>query len=322
MIYLNKQHIERININWNDIITLFEKTVYSLKSGDYSQPIKPYLKFEEPNNRIIAMPAFIGSNINASGLKWIASFPDNLSKGFARAHSVTVLNDVNSGRPLSLINTAHVSAIRTAGVSGLLIKSFLTERKIKDINVGIIGFGPIGQMHLNMINALIGSNVKKVRIYDSLKVNTDFVPNDIKDCLEICNCWEDVYKASDIFITCTVSSKGYINQKPKDGALLLNVSLRDFTPEILNYTSSIIVDSWEEVCRENTDIEFMHIERGLQKSDTKSIVDIVCDNGMGTFPIEEAIMFNPMGMAVFDIATANHFYLKALEDNIGIKLED
>jgi len=97
--------------------------------------------------------------------------------------------------------------------------------------------------------------------------------------------------------------------------------LRDYKTNILNYTKAIIVDDWEEVCREKTDIETMHKERGLKKEDTKSIVDVVCHNAMASYPKDEAIMFNPMGMAVFDIATGRYYLDLAKKKGLGLELE-
>ncbi len=124
------------------------------------------------------------------------------------------------------------------------------------------------------------------------------------------------------FITCTVSAEGYIDKKPKDGALLLNVSLRDFKPDILEYTKTLVVDNWEEVCREKTDVERMHLERGLQKEDTVLIADVVIRGALQNFPYDKAILFNPMGMAIFDVVIAAYYYQRARENEIGVLLED
>ena len=81
------------------------------------------------------------------------------------------------------------------------------------------------------------------------------------------------------------------------------------------------MDDWEEVCREKTDIEMMHIERGLQEKDTKNIADVVFHDAMAAWPKEMPIMFNPMGMAVFDIATGRYFIDKAKALKVGQELE-
>lgn len=324
MLYLDENHIDKLGIDWNETVNTLEEAVKSLSEGDFSQPIKPYVKFQNPKNRIIAMPAFVGGNIDYSGIKWIASFPDNIGKSIPRAHSVTILNDSDTGKPVSIINTAKVSGIRTASVSGLVIKKYLENKEKSEIfDVGILGFGPIGQLHLKMVSALLKDKINKIRIFDIRPIEENLLADLPKDLnIEVCTSWEDVYTNSNIFITCTVSSKGYINKKPRDGALLLNVSLRDFTPDILNYTRSIVVDDWEEVNRESTDIYEMSTTRGLKREETKSIVEVVCSDALRHFSREEAIMFNPMGMAVFDIAIAAHYYNIALIEGVGINLQN
>jgi ornithine cyclodeaminase len=89
----------------------------------------------------------------------------------------------------------------------------------------------------------------------------------------------------------------------------------------MDLTKAIIVDDWEEVCREKTDIEMMHLERGLQEKDTKNIADVVFHNAMAGYPKDEPILFNPMGMAVFDIATGRYYMEKARSMKVGLELE-
>lgn len=139
---------------------------------------------------------------------------------------------------------------------------------------------------------------------------------------KIVDSYEQAYEDADIFITCTVSKERYVDKKPKDGALLLNISLRDFTPAILDYNPLVIVDNWEEVCRENTDIEVMHRENNLQQEDSLSIVDVVCNRILQEQPLERTIFFNPMGMAIFDVAISSYYYRLAQKNGIGVQLED
>ena len=80
--------------------------------------------------------------------------------------------------------------------------------------------------------------------------------------------WQHVYKECDLIITCTVSKERYIDIPPSAGSLLLDVSLRDFKSEAISGIKAIVVDDWDEVCRENTDIELLHLQRGLTKDQT------------------------------------------------------
>ena len=116
MYYLNSQHLDTIGRNWKDLAKVIEKAIICLGNQEFAQPVKPYLRYKDKVNRIIAMPAFIGGDINFSGIKWIASFPKNFQKGLKRAHSVSILNEADSGVPVCTINTTLISGIRTAAV--------------------------------------------------------------------------------------------------------------------------------------------------------------------------------------------------------------
>jgi len=122
-------------------------------------------------------------------------------------------------------------------------------------------------------------------------------------------------------MTCTVADKPYIHGAPKAASLHLNVSLRDYKTDVYpHFENAIFVDDWEEVCRENTDIENMHLENGLQKEDTYDIIDMIREETLTQLPEEQAIIFNPMGMGIFDIAIGTYFYEKAKTEDVGTAL--
>ncbi|WP_435261615.1 2,3-diaminopropionate biosynthesis protein SbnB [Tenacibaculum sp. nBUS_03] len=321
MIYLGEQNIKDIDLNWEQNIKAIEMATRCIESNDIAQPIKPYLRYGDLKNRIIAMPAFVGGKINRSGIKWIASFPDNPQKGIARAHSVIVLNEAETGKPVSIINSGSISAIRTASVSGLMIKKFMELKRHKSVKVGLIGFGPIGQYHLEMCNELLGESLEEVLLYDLKNISKDDINSSIEEKISIVNSWEEAYANADIFITCTVSKEPYIDKKPKDSSLHLNVSLRDYKTDVFPwFEKSMVVDDWNEVCRENTDIEMFHKVNHLEESQVSYMQDVL--NGFfETLDDKQPIMFNPMGMAVFDMAIAGHYLNLAKQTEEGVLLE-
>lgn len=319
MIYLTHRNIEKIGVDWPALVGVIEDSLKAIGAEDFSQPIKPYLRYKELRNRIIAMPAYVGANFNLAGIKWIASFPGNLELGIPRAHSVTVLNDADTGKPLCVINTTLVSEIRTAAVSGLMIREYLSRfSEDEDVTVGITGLGPIGRIHINLVLALLGSRLSKLLLYDIRPVG-DIVSGDRSGTTEIriCNSWEEAYRTADIFIACTVSQHRYIDKEPKRGSLQLNVSLRDYVPQYRQYVDMIVADSWEEVCRENTDIELMNKIAGLRREEVHLLKDVLLSNMIRNASRDAVIMFNPMGMAVFDIAIAGYYYNEARRMQIG-----
>lgn len=322
MIYLNNENINALNQSWERNIAVIKAATECIGVKDTVQPIKPYLRYGDSKNRIIAMPAFVGGTINKSGIKWIASFPDNIRKGIARAHSVIVLNEAETGIPVGILNSGSISAIRTASVSGFMVQQFLEQRPSENLTIGIVGFGPIGQYHLSMCQALFGDKIAHVLLYDLSKIDQDAIPEEVKEKVTIVQNWEQAYSSADIFITCTVSKDRYIDKKPKNGSLHLNVSLRDYKTDVFKwFKNAMVVDDWEEVCRENTDIEMFHKTNGLDREEVTMIHDLLSKDYLASIDAEQAVMFNPMGMAAFDIAMANHYVSLAHETQTGVLLE-
>ncbi len=322
MIYLNDKDVNQLNKDWASNVKIIEAATQCIGANDTVQPIKPYLRYGDLTNRIIAMPAFVGGNINTSGIKWIASFPNNIQKGIARAHSVIVLNEAGTGQPVGIINSGAISAIRTSSVSGFVMKQFIESRDAKGLKVGIVGFGPIGQYHLNMCGAIFNDKIDQVYLHDLREVDTSIIDSNIREKVKLVDSWNAAYEDADIFITCTVSKDRYIDQQPKPGSLHLNVSLRDYKPDVYQwFKQAMVVDDWEEVCRENTDIEAFHKTHGLTEDNTKSIQDLLTPDFFDSLSPDQPIMFNPMGMAAYDIAIASHYLNKARETKSGVLLQ-
>ena len=321
MIYLSEKDLLALGKNWNELASVIEDTTSLLRKNDFSQPVKPYLRYRNMSNRIIAMPAFVGGEVDMAGIKWIASFPANIDSGLSRAHSVTILNEADTGRPLAIINTTLISAIRTAAVSAFFIRSIVGRRSPgKKYNIGITGFGIIGRTHLEMIRCLLGQQVGDVFVYDIRQNAVADITAAAGGKVIVAESWQEAYEQADIFLTCTVSKGRYIDLPPRAGSLQLNVSLRDYMPCLRDAMHYIFVDNWEEVCRENTDIEKMHTETSLLKEDTLDITELLDDRQPEWADDSAVVMFNPMGMAVFDIAVAAWYYQQAKRNNTGLIL--
>lgn len=321
MLYLNDEHVIGLNADWNELCSTIEEAVGCIARNDYAQPVKPYLRYRNLVNRIIAMPAFAGGNINSAGIKWIASFPGNIEKGIRRANSVTILNEGDTGIPYCIFNTPVVSGLRTAAVTGLVMRKWLEKQKQdRTYTVGMTGFGPIGKLHMDMAFTLLGDKLREFRIYDLRPVDINTIPEQYRSRVKISGSWEEAFDGADIFMTCTVSKAPYIDRAPVKGSLQLNVSLRDYKDSWMSFADVILVDDWEEVNREKTDIEMMHLNQGLKKEGVFEIASLLEADFFSRFGPEAVYMFNPMGMAVFDIATAHFLYKMAKERKAGVEL--
>ena len=318
MLYVSKNEADQVPLNWQELLNTIEQATSVIVTGDNSEPEHPFVDFPDPANRIIALPSYVGGEINVAGIKWIASFPDNINHGVPRANSVTILNSTENGIPFAIFNTTLLSIVRTSSVTGTVLRKFFEFRNEK-LNVGIIGFGPIGQMHYRMLCEGFGHYINEVKIYDLRKIDYNFnvsIPTKFVDS------WQEAYEDSDVFINATVTKERYVEGKPKDGALLADISLRDYKVDIFEHVKDgIIVDDWDQVCRKNTDIEWFHKEKGLQRDQVYTIADTIQDKVFGKVDANN-FFFSPFGTAAYDMAIGKYYYEKVKELGLGTELED
>jgi ornithine cyclodeaminase len=171
-----------------------------------------------------------------------------------------------------------------------------------------------------MLHELLGDAIAEIVLYDVRGIDPETIDEAFREKTFVAGSWREAYAAATVFVTCTSSLEPYIDLPPAPGSLHLNVSLRDYRAECCDYfRGGIIVDDWTEVCREKTDIEMMHLHRNLNREDTRSIADVVERGVLGVGP-EVPVFFNPMGMAVFDIAIATYYCRLASRQHIGVML--
>lgn len=320
MLYLNDDHLRRLGIDWPRLREIVEATLALLGGPDVVQPLKPYLRYRDPANRIIAMPAFVGGDANVSGIKWIASFPGNVKQGLPRAHGTIVLNDTATGAPVAIVCGGLLNEFRTAAVSAAMLRAYLSLNRRDKYRIGVIGWGPIGRRQLEMALDALGERTESVRLYDRRGIVAGSAEETSRSLATICASWQDAYRESDIVITGTSATERYIDLPPLPGALLLNVSLRDYLPSAVRAVKAVVIDDWREACRENTDIEMLHLREGLTEERAITLKEAVHGRRLKGLDPGEPIFFNPMGMAAFDMAIAAYYWREAERRGIGIRL--
>jgi len=115
---------------------------------DHGRSVNPdsyFLRFPgKPDCRIIALPAYLGNGFDVAGLKWIASYPANIQRGFPRASAVLVLNSYDTGYPFAILESSVISAARTAA-SAVLAAHWLGGQSCRAHSLGIVGTGFIAR---------------------------------------------------------------------------------------------------------------------------------------------------------------------------------
>src|SRR5215510_14455722 len=132
---------EVIRAHRTECIDVVRDAYLAHAQGRSVNPESLFLRFtDKPDSRIIALPAFLGDGFGVAGIKWIASYPGNIQRGFPRASAVLVLNSYETGYPFAILESSIISASRTAA-SAALAADWLGGRTKWTRSLGVVGTG-------------------------------------------------------------------------------------------------------------------------------------------------------------------------------------
>lgn len=292
-------------------------------AGRIDQPLKPYVRplgreKERIGGRFIAMPAFVGEPIIAAGVKWIAGFPANVERGLPRASGLMVINCVETGRPLAVLECGTLSARRTAAVARLAIEHLGPTTR----TIAIIGAGPIARSVIDSIRCDAGM-ARLIRVYDldhsrlvrlvSGLADTNGCPVEAAETLEGC------VGETSVVVTATTATRGYLcPEHMPECRLIVALSLEDCTPELFLGSDKVVVDDFDQACREEKLLHRLVQEGRFSREKIHAeLGEIVTGRKPGRESDTERVYANMMGMAVEDIAVGHAVYRAALAQGIG-----
>jgi ornithine cyclodeaminase/alanine dehydrogenase-like protein (mu-crystallin family) len=161
MLVLGREELESLDLTWTDVVDVLDDAFRQKAAGLVQNPPKPAVR-PRPDAFINAMPAYLGGSDRA-GIKWVAGYEQNRSKGMPYIHGVFVLTDAETGRPLALIDGGWVTEMRTAGVSGVVMRHVPDEPR----RLAIVGAGAQGRRHLELLLEL-RPGIEQVRVFDAV----------------------------------------------------------------------------------------------------------------------------------------------------------
>ena len=322
---LTHQHMETILHHNEEAIIMAVKRAYeSHRAGESSLPHSSFLLFpQQPKNRIIALPAYLGGTTNLAGIKWIASFPDNHTLGLDRASAVIIVNSMETGRPLAILEGSIISKQRTAASAALAARYLHKDGQSKIL--GLIGTGVINFEILRFLR-IVYPSLCQVVLYDlSIQRAEEFQLRchhyDAELEVIIVSSYEDVFRKASLVSIATTSPQPYIHQLPDDHMTqtILHISLRDLAPEIILQATNV-VDDIDHVARAQTSIHLTEQQAGHRDFIYSTLADITSNRVPRPADEQSLIIFSPFGLGVLDLAVSNIVLEQALREDVGYNI--
>lgn len=292
-----------------EVMEAVRRAYLAFAAGDGSLPHSTFLRFPgNDRDRIIALPAYLGDGFEVAGVKWIASFPDNVPRGMARASAVMVLNSCSTGRPEAVLEGSLISAWRTAASAALAART-LPPAGGPPARVGLVGAGVINrEVARFLLHALPG--IGEVRLHDLDRARAEAAAallaerhpglatgvaaslvELLADCPLVCFATTAVRPHVDDLAPCPA------------GATVLHVSLRDLAPEVI-LAADNVVDDPDHVCRERTSVHLAAERTGNRSFIRATLAQALAGAAPPKADPAAVTVFSPFGLGVLDLAVA------------------
>jgi len=322
ILWLNRKEVEKL-LDMKGTIKVVEEAFRQHGLKKVQMPSKLYLYFKNHNGDLRTMPAYLEEQ-DITGVKIVNVHPDNPKKGLPTVMALVILNSTETGAPLAIMDGTYLTDMRTGAAGGIAVKH-LARKNAK--TVGFVGTGNQARTQLLAINEII--DIHKIKttstsekqtptFKDEMELITECEISAKKTIKEVCDC--------DILVT-TTPSRGPIlmDEWILEGTHINAIGAdapgkEELDPRILK-RARVVVDDISQASHSG-EIN-VPISKGLL-----SEKDIFCELGEVITGRKKArtkdsgvTVFDSTGLAIQDVATANMVYQKALEQKIGVKLQ-
>lgn len=312
---ISKADVQNV-LDMKKSIELVEKVYEAHGHNEVNMPAKITLDTGESNDwppyggSYNAMPAYIGQDVDISGIKWVWGFNDNAKKGLPYIGGVIILNEARTGEILAIMDGSFITDIRTGASAGVASKYLVR----KDAKVaGIIGAGVQGRMNARAI-AEACENLEEIKVSDlyweaavkcaeELNQELSVKVTPVKTNQACC-------EGSDLIITVTIANEPLVMKEwVKKGCTVMSLgSFQELDENIPLTCDKLIVDSWAQNAHRGELLKLVHEGRITEENIHAEMPEIVVGRKTGRENDDEIICASIIGMGSTDIGTAGQLY--------------
>ena len=317
LLYLSRRDVESLALPMADVIAAVEGAFREKGSGTAEMPPKPGVH-PGPDSFIHAMPAYL-RGMRAAGLKWVSGFPGNQARGLPYIAGLFVLNDVETGFPLAVMDCTWITGARTGAATAVAAKHLARPESSA---VGILACGVQGRTNLEALACVF--RLTRVHAYDIVPERAARYAEEMRAKLDLdvvaVTGPEQAVRGMDLVVTSGPILKHPTPTIPAGwldpGAFASPVDFDSYwTPEALAEVHCFATDDVAQMTYYREVGYFAHTPEPYA-----DLGEIVTGAKPGRTSAGQRTMSMNLGLAIEDVATARILYERAVARGVGVRL--
>jgi ornithine cyclodeaminase len=320
MIYLNSEDIIK-SITLDECMDAVEDAYRMYANNEYNMPDR--LQVENNDLTSLYMPCFTKESF---GTKILTVAPNNAKINKTVIDGIMLVNDINTGEVVCMMDGKTLTAIRTGAVGGVGVRH-TTSKDAK--SVGLIGTGVQG--FYQIIYACKARNIENIYLYNRTKEKAinlkKELEKELKDInIHIAETSRDLVQNSEIIITATTSYQPVIEEDKEllKGKHIIAIGsykpdMRELPDALLEIVDTVVIDT--DFAKQESGDLYIPIQKGLINDDAiKNMGEFLKENDNIDLK-ERTTLYKSVGMGLFDMVVANKIYKKSIEKKTGQHIE-
>lgn len=255
------------------------------------------------------------------GHKWICCFPDNPRQGLLSVMGKIVLNDVDTGEELAVLDGAYITGYRTGAAGGLGVRYLARPEASR---LGLVG---AGEQARTQIAAIVRVRpITEITIYSRTPERARSLEDEIRRAYNLTvratTSLEEAVRGQDIVVTVTPSTIPLVRREWVAPGTHINAfgadaaGKQELDPAILTAAKVVVDDVVQalEVGELN-----VPVSRGQFRHEQiyATLGEVVVGKKAGRTSPEEITVFDATGLSVQDLTLAYAIYRRAEERGLG-----
>ena len=272
-----------------ELIPAMQQALMDFSAGKVTQPVRQVISVDSSGGFYGIMPALTPDGL---GQKIVTFYPPNASKDIPTHMALIVLNEIETGAPLAIMDGRLITEMRTAAVSAVATR-LLSSPEAKTL--AILGSGVQARSHVEALRMV--RQFEEIRVWSPTQEHAERFAEEIGATAMAA---EQAVRGTDVIVTVTSSQTPVLKGAwLKPGAHVNAIGAcrpdwRELDDEAMR--NVLFVDSREAALKESGDVIL---------SGTKIYAELG-EALAGKIPprAAETTIFKSLGMAVEDIAAA------------------
>jgi ornithine cyclodeaminase/alanine dehydrogenase-like protein (mu-crystallin family) len=291
----------------------------SLARGELFNPLRSIARPPDAGTLLGLMPAYRAAPTPAYALKEIVIVPDNPSRGLDTHMGGVLLHDGETGELVAVVNASAVTEIRTAAVSGVATRALARPDAQR---VAILGAGAQARGHVHAMRAVLDD--PEIRIWARRLEAAEELAGEVGAI--VAPSVDAALFGAEVVCTTTASVEPIVEKRWLARGAHVNAvgacfpTTRELDTETVAH-ASFFTDRRESCLNEAGDYILAAAEGAIGPEHIKAeLGEVLAGMHPGREHEDELTVFESLGIAVEDLASAELVVRRARERGVGVEV--